>query len=77
MRWVECSVINMQTNKLAGKYSKTFVNQGDYNSWFKIVKTDCDTIINTMTYDPEQFPGQKLSYDILLLRLNKRLVYEN
>lgn len=71
MIFVECNIIDLKTNQLKGKYHKTFDMQGDFNSWYKIVKTDFDTIINVMRYDYNENPGLKSVYDAQLLRLTR------
>lgn len=74
MMFVECSVIDMKTNTIKGKYHKTFELLGDFNSWYKIVKTDYDTIINIMKYNPREKPGQKHVYDARLLSMSREIV---
>lgn len=71
MIYAECSVVDLKTNRIKGKYNKVFDSLNDFNSWFKIVKTDYDTIINVMQYDPEVFPGRKDYYDAKLLRVER------
>jgi hypothetical protein len=73
MIYAECHVIDMNTKKIKGKYSKSFDNRGDYNSWYAIVKKDYDTIINIMFYNPENKPGQKAVNDSKLLRVSRSL----
>jgi hypothetical protein len=71
MMWVECSVIDLKTNKIKGKYHKTFNNIGEFTPWYRIVKTDCDTIINIMRFDYNNKPGLKHVNDAKLLRVSR------
>lgn len=71
MIFVECNVIDMKTNKLKGKYHKSFDAHDDFNKWYAIVKTDCDTIMNIMKYNPNEKPGLKLAYDARLLKVSR------
>lgn len=71
MIYVQCSIIDMNTNKLRGQYLKSFEIQGDFNSWYHSVKCNYDTIINVMRYNPEEFPGRKDTYDAKLLRVGR------
>ncbi len=71
MIYVECSIINYKTNKLAGKYLKTFEFQGDFNSWYAIAKKDDDLFINIMRYNPQELSGQKSVYDAKLINMSR------
>lgn len=69
MIFVECSVIDLETRRIKGKYEKSFDIQDDFNKWYAIVKTDGDTFINVMHYNPNEKPGLKCVHDASLLRL--------
>lgn len=71
MIFVECSIIDMGTNTIKGKYHKSFSGPGDFNPWYAIVKTDCDTIVNIMKYNYHEKPGLKDCYDATLLRVSR------
>jgi hypothetical protein len=71
---VECSIIDLKTRIIKGKYNKIFTIGDDFNKWYAIVKTDCDTIINIMRYNPEYNPGLKDVYDAKLLRVTRENV---
>ncbi len=71
MVWVEINIIDVRTNKLAGKYSKSFDNLGDFRSWYRSTKDDCDTIMNIMMYNPEEYGSLKLVRDASLLRIGR------
>jgi hypothetical protein len=66
---VECNVMNLQTNQRKGLYFKSFDSIGEFNSWYKIVKSDCDTILNIMFYNPTNLPGRKTSNDVELIKV--------
>ncbi len=72
---VECTVVDMGTGTIKGKYLKNFDNIGNFNSWYKIVKLDYDTIVNIMFYNPHNRVSLKSVYDAKLLRVGR--LYEN
>jgi hypothetical protein len=69
MVWVECIVMDLKSGTTKGRYYKTFELQADFNSWYKIVKTDYDTAINFMRYDFNEKTGLKSVRDAMLSRL--------
>ena len=71
MIFAECTVIDMETNRIKGKYHKTFDMQDDFTKWYAIVKNDYDTIINVMHYNYNEKPGLKDVYDATLLRVSR------
>ncbi len=71
MLFVECSIMDMETNTIKAKYNKEFDNQGDFNSWYLIAKKDIDFIINLTYYDPKVFASLKSVRDAQLLRVSR------
>ncbi len=71
MIYVECSVMDMTTHKIKGKYLKSFDTRGNFNSWYNIAKYDYDTIMNITYYNPHEFAGLKAVRDAILLRTSR------
>lgn len=73
MIFVECTIINLKTRTPGARYMKSFDMIDDFNKWYKIAKTDGDTIINVMRYNPGEKPSLKTIYDVKLWSVSKEL----
>lgn len=60
-----------------GVINKTFLSQGDFNSWYSLTKNDPYSIINIMKYNPQDFPGQKITNDLTLAKLPKGVLCQH
>ena len=74
MIYVEATIINLKTQKIGGKYYKSFDMIADFNSWYDLTKNNGDVIINVMKYNPMDKPSQKNIYDTKLLSLGRGTV---
>ncbi len=60
--------------KLVGSIKKEFVNQGEFNSWYRVAKADPYMIIEVMIgYNPENNASLKSVYDATLYGLARNM----
>ena len=71
MIFVELTLINLETSKLAGKYYKEFTNHDDFNKFYELNKSYGDVIMNVMKYNHFDKPSLKNVYDAKLLSLSR------
>lgn len=71
MIFVECTVINLKTRQVAGKYHKQFDMPDDFSKWYKLAKESGDTFINLMKFNPLENPLLKQVNDVKLLSVSK------
>lgn len=63
--------------KHQGSLSKCFTSISDFNSAYKLAKSDPYVIINVMKYNPNEFPLQKEMNDVKLYSVTRSLINEN
>lgn len=71
--FVECTMIDLKGGILKGKMHKSFSEIGEFNSWYKSVKSDKTMIVNVMRYNPIDKPSFKQVNDLRLLRVSREL----
>lgn len=71
MIFVECTIVNLRTRMPGARYMKSFDLIDDFNKWYTIAKSDGDTIINVMRYNPVEKPSLKTIYDVKLLSVSR------
>jgi len=72
MIYCECTIVDLENRKTAGKYFKTFDNISDFNAFYKIAKDDMSMILNIiLNYSPMDKPMLKSVYDAKLLNLSR------
>lgn len=71
--FVECTLVNLKTTKIAGKIYKEFSSHTDFTRWYELTKSDHDTFTNIYLYNPIDKPKLKNLYDAKLLSLGRNL----
>jgi hypothetical protein len=71
MIFVECTLIDLKGAILKGKMHKSFTEIGEFNSWYKSIKTDRSMILNIMRYNPIEKPSFKQVNDVRLLQVSR------
>lgn len=71
--FVECTMVNLKTGLIMGKFMKTFEIFGDFMTWYKENKNDTSMIINIMKYNPGEKARLKDVYDVKLLSVSREL----
>lgn len=73
MLYVEQHILDPKTFMPIGSYTKQFTSLREFNSFYKLAKTDPYVIINILKYNPQENPVQKTSYDVMLYGMNKEI----
>lgn len=71
MIYVEQHLLDPKTHMPTGMCLVQFDKIKDFNEFYALAKTDPNTIINVLNYDPQKNPGQKSSFDARLFSMSR------
>jgi hypothetical protein len=73
MIFVEQHILDIKTMMPIASFSKTFMSLSEFTKFYKLAKLDPCVIINVLTYNPQENPGQKSSYDLKLYSMSREV----
>ncbi len=74
MIFVECHYLDKDYKYTNNSVAKEFTSQGDFNSWYRIAKTDAFCIIKVMKYNPNENPLKKQQYDAKIVSITSEFM---
>jgi hypothetical protein len=71
--YVEQHILDPNTMMPMASYTKVFTSISEFNAFYKLAKLDPFVIINVLTYNPDENPGQKTSFDLKLYSTSQEI----
>lgn len=74
MIYCECTIVDLKSGRMGGKYFKNFDSISEFNAFYKMAKEDDSMILNIILhYNPMEKPMLKSVNDVKLLSVSRSI----